>query len=88
MEEEENIWPKSKTVIQCTVCNRKWFSTDIHRGCKKDGCACGNITLGIMDMTPPTRMPDNFFITIRYKQSYPEIYEVYVNEKGTIVDKK
>ena len=86
MEEEENVWPKSKTVIRCAICNRKWFSTDIHKGCRKDACTCGNIILGILDMTPPSRA--GFFVTIKYKQSYPELYDVYVNEKGIIVDSK
>lgn len=38
-------------------------------------------------MTPPTRAPEGFFVTIKYKEAYPELYEVHVDESGKIVKK-
>tara|TARA_R100000995_G_scaffold82488_1_gene56475 strand:- start:2540 stop:2827 length:288 start_codon:yes stop_codon:yes gene_type:complete len=87
MEEEENLWPKSKTIIRCTICKKKWFSVDINRDNEKAECTCGNLKLGILDMTPPTRAPEGFFVTIKYKEAYPELYEVHVDESGKIVKK-
>ena len=80
MEEEDN-GPRTKSIIECTECNTKWFSTDITRANSADTCDCGNIMLGIAEMTPPTRQPDNFFITVKYKISYPQVYDVYVESE-------
>jgi len=73
MEEEDN-GPRTKSIIECPECSTKWFSTDITRDNSADACTCGNIMLGIMEMAPPSRLPDNFFITVKHKTSYPKIY--------------
>jgi hypothetical protein len=76
--EEEVVKSRTKSIIKCLQCSTKWFSTDITRANSADTCECGNIMLGILEMTPPTRVADNFFIAIKYKISYPEIYDVPV----------
>ena len=79
MEEEESR-PSAISMIECTECNTKWQWTDIHRGNSADTCKCGNIMLGILDMTPPTRRPNNFFITVKYKTTYPNIYDIKIED--------
>ena len=64
---------KTKTIIECEECETKWYSTDINRKNSADTCECGNIKVGIMNMTPPSKA--GFFVTIRYAKSYPKIYE-------------
>jgi hypothetical protein len=79
--EKEDTGVRTKSIIECTECNTRWFSTDITRDNSADTCDCGNIMLGITEMTPPTRSADNFFITIKYKTSYPKIYDVCVESE-------
>ena len=65
---------KTKTIIECEECKTKWYSTDINRDNAADTCDCGNIKVGIMNMTPPSKA--GYFITIKYSKSYPKIYEI------------
>jgi hypothetical protein len=67
---------ETKTRIECEDCNTIWLSTDITRENSADTCTCGNIKVGIINMTPPTKIADNYFITVKYINSYPKIYEV------------
>ena len=66
------------TIIECEECNTKLVSSNYgpHNAC--DTCACGNLQIIHIESVPPSKLKG--FVTVRYKHSYPNIYEI-LNDK-------
>ena len=62
------------TIIECEECNTKMISSNFgtHNACAT--CACGNLQIIHLEGTPPTKLKG--LVTVRYKHSYPNIYEI------------
>jgi hypothetical protein len=62
------------TIIECEECKTKMINHDYDAQNACDTCKCENIQLIHIESTPPTKLKG--FITVRYKRSYPKIYEI------------
>jgi uncharacterized protein (DUF169 family) len=62
-----------RTCIQCTLCNKKFYSDQVNERSRGRTCKCGNVWVGV---TYPSDMKGSkykFYVAIKYKTARPEI---------------
>ena len=72
------------TIIECEECGTKMYNHDFDSENACAVCDCQNIQVIHIESTPPTKLKG--YITVRYKRSYPKIYEI--SERSRILAEK
>jgi hypothetical protein len=62
------------TIIECEECETKMINHDYDSRNACGVCTCENIQVIHIESAPPTKLKG--FITVRYRRSYPKIYEI------------
>jgi len=67
------------TYIECEECNAKFISSTYEASNAYDMCECGNLEIAHLESAPPTRLKG--YVTVKYIDSYPNIYEVIEKDR-------
>ena len=67
------------TIIECEECESKLISSNYSTENACQTCQCGNIQIIFINSAPPSKLKG--LVTVRYRNSYPKIYEISEGEK-------
>jgi hypothetical protein len=72
------------TIVECEKCETKFISEKFGSLNACDTCNCGNLQLIVIPSEPPTKLRS--FLTVRYHDTYPKIYEILEEKEKTSIE--